>query len=143
VVAIAQAQTLTILRQLDSQGKRTVVLFLLDARLIQATADIGPVIALAEADLSNADLSGASLEGADLSDADLGNADLSGANLDGADLTSANLKDANLSGAEELTDEQLGEVQSLEGATMPNGQKYEDWLKSKGRRENGKSSSPS
>jgi hypothetical protein len=144
VVAIAQAQTLTILRQLDSQGKRTVVLFLLDARLIQATAETGPVIALAEADLSNADLSGASLEGADLSDADLGNADLgnadlSGANLDGVDLTSANLKDANLSGAEGITNEKLEqEADDLDRATMPNGQKYEDWLKSKGRKQNGK-----
>ena len=27
---------------------------------------------------------------------------------------------------------------SLEGATMPNGQKYEDWLKSKDRGEDGK-----
>ena len=26
---------------------------------------------------------------------------------------------------------------ALEGATMPNGQKYEDWLKSKDRGENG------
>jgi hypothetical protein len=130
VVAIAQAQTLTILRQLDSQGKRTVVLFLLDARLIQAPAETGPVIALAEADLSNADLSGASLEGADLSDADLGTAEISGANLDGVDLTSANLKDANLSGAEGITNEKLEQqTHALDRATMPNGQKYEDWRK--------------
>jgi len=27
---------------------------------------------------------------------------------------------------------------SLEGATIPNGQKYEDWLKSKDRAEDGK-----
>jgi len=134
VVAIAQAQTLTTLRQMDSQGKRTVVLFLLDARLIQAPAGSEPVIDLAEANLSNADLSGA--------------------NVDGADLTSANLKDADLSGAEGLTDEQLVEVQSLEGATMPNGQilssddnpdgpTFEEWLKSKGREEDGKNSRPS
>jgi hypothetical protein len=31
----------------------------------------------------------------------------------------------------------------LEGTTTPNGQKYEDWLKSKGRREDGESSGPS
>ena len=29
---------------------------------------------------------------------------------------------------------------SLEGAIMPNGQKYEDWLKSKGRGEDGENS---
>ena len=42
--------------------------------------------------------------------------------LSGADLSGANLYDVadNLSGAD------------LHGATMPNGQKYEDWLKSKG-----------
>jgi Pentapeptide repeats (8 copies) len=119
VVAIAQAQTLATLRQLDSQGKRMVVLFLLDARLIQAPAGTEPVIDLAEADLRNADLSSADLSGADLS-----GADLSGANLDGADLTSANLKDANLSGVEGLTEEQLVDAQSLKGATMPDGQKH-------------------
>jgi hypothetical protein len=32
---------------------------------------------------------------------------------------------------------------SLEGATMPNGQKYEDWLKSKGGGEEGENGSPS
>ncbi len=32
---------------------------------------------------------------------------------------------------------------TLQGATMPNGQKYEDWLKSKGGREDGENSGPS
>jgi hypothetical protein len=32
---------------------------------------------------------------------------------------------------------------SLEGSTMPNGQKYEDWLKSRGRKEDGENSGPS
>jgi uncharacterized protein YjbI with pentapeptide repeats len=60
--------------------------------------------------------------------ADLSEADLSGANLSGADLRSADL-----SFARGWTVEQLTTAHSLEGATMPNGQKYEDWLKSKGR----------
>jgi hypothetical protein len=30
-----------------------------------------------------------------------------------------------------VTEEQLREVESLEGATMPDGRKYEDWLKDK------------
>jgi uncharacterized protein YjbI with pentapeptide repeats len=69
------------------------------------------------------DLSGTNLEGADLS-----NADLSGTNLEGADLTSAYLRYADLSGAEGVTGEQLEQqAKSLKGATMPNGQKYEDW----------------
>jgi uncharacterized protein YjbI with pentapeptide repeats len=111
--------------------------------------------ALEGAALEGADLSGAFLEGADLSGADLtnvdlsnaeelwkkgkepdmwergaglGHADLSGANLSGADLSSANLESANLKGAN-VTDAQLDQARSLKGATMPNGQKYEDWLK--------------
>jgi hypothetical protein len=53
-----------------------------------------------------------------------------------ADLWGANLSGANLSGARGITNEELErQAKSLECATMPNGQKYEDWLKSK---ENGK-----
>ena len=116
---------------------------------------------LERAELQGADLSGAFLEGADLSGADLtdvdlsnaeglweegtalwrrgaglGNADLRGANLSGADLSNANLSNANLKGAN-ITEEQLDQAESLEGATMPNGQKYEDWRKSKGSGEDG------
>jgi hypothetical protein len=48
------------------------------------------------------------------------------------------------SGAIGVTNEE-GEQQaeSLEGATMPNGQKYEDWLRSKGRGEDGENPDPS
>ena len=43
---------------------------------------------------------------------------LDGAHLDGADLTNAR-----------VSEEQLREAESLEGATMPDGQKYEVWLR--------------
>jgi len=91
---------------------------------------------LLDADLSWADLSGASLSGIDLTDANLNSArlagaNLSGANFGGADLSHATLREADLVGAT-VAEEQLDSVASLEGATMPNGQKYEDWLKSKG-----------
>jgi uncharacterized protein YjbI with pentapeptide repeats len=56
------------------------------------------------------------------------------------DLSGANLHRAYLKGAI-LTKEQLTACRSLEGATMPNGQKYEDWLKSRG--EDGKNSGSS
>jgi uncharacterized protein YjbI with pentapeptide repeats len=60
-------------------------------------------------------------------------ADLRGANLSGADLSGADLSGADLRGAKGMTNEELEQqVGSLEGATMPDGQKYEDWLKSKG-----------
>src|SRR5215213_1617751 len=101
------------------------------------------------AHLPNADLSGASLIGADLSDANLFSADLSDANLIGADLSRSVLDNANLSGAvldnanlggaDGITNEELDQkAVSLEGADMPNGQKYEDWLKSELREEDGK-----
>jgi uncharacterized protein YjbI with pentapeptide repeats len=98
---------------------------------------------LAGAHFEGTDLEGAHLQGADLSDANLadvdlsnaeelwkggtdmrergaglGHADLSGANLIGADLSGANLKGAN------VTDEQLAECKSLEGATMPDGARH-------------------
>ena len=55
-------------------------------------------------------------------------ADLQGASLGGALLKGALLEHADLQGAK-VTDEQLADTRSLEGATMPDGQKYEDWLK--------------
>jgi len=82
----------------------------------------------------DADLSDADLSDANLSEADLSYDNLSSANLQGANLTDAVLRGTNLSNAK-VTSEQLAEAKSLEGATMPNGQKYEDWLKDKeGRR---------
>jgi uncharacterized protein YjbI with pentapeptide repeats/membrane protein implicated in regulation of membrane protease activity len=96
---------------------------------------------LSDADLSFANLSG----GADLSDAYLNFANLkyavlSGANLSGANLNHAFLNGAILTGADGITSEELEQqAKTLKGATMPNGQKYEDWLKSKDQEENKKS----
>jgi hypothetical protein len=48
------------------------------------------------------------------------------------DLREADLRGANLFSAEGITNEELEQqAASLEGATMPDGQKYEDWLKDK------------
>jgi uncharacterized protein YjbI with pentapeptide repeats len=82
----------------------------------------------------DADLSDADLSDANLSEADLSYDNLSNANLQGANLTDAVLRGTNLSNAK-VTSEQLAQAKSLEGATMPDDQKYEDWLKDKeGRR---------
>jgi len=81
----------------------------------------GPAI-----NLENAILRGAHLEGANLLNAHLCKADLEGTYLEGTDL-----RGADLSEAKGWTAEQLSAAKSLEGATMPNGQKYEDWLKSR------------
>ncbi len=114
---------------------------------------------LSGADLGGADLGGADLSGADLSEADLRWADLrwadlrsavlSGADLSGADLrwadlggavlssravlSGAELSGADLSGAVlgRTTSELEQQAFSLGEATMPDGKKYEDWLKDK------------
>jgi len=120
-----------------------------------------PVISLGGADLSGADLSAiggglsSHIEGSsrgvyyfggggstDLSGADLSYADLSGTNLRNAHLEEANLQEVNLSGtdlsqesyrrmSEEGVKRLTRQAASLKGATMPNGQKYEEWLKDK------------
>jgi hypothetical protein len=111
---------------------------------------------LSEVNLRKANLRGAELiDGTDLSESHLEEADLRGAILDfdlglsagaryfqqsgsawtvipddpthATHLIGTNLKKANLHNAK-LTNKQLAECASLEGATMPDGQKYEDWL---------------
>jgi uncharacterized protein YjbI with pentapeptide repeats len=136
----------------DLSGADLSNALLLNANLIGADlsgADLSNAL-LDNADLiahlANANLSGANLIGADLSDANLFSADLSDANLIGADLSradlseanlvGANLENANLGGADGITNAELEQqALSLVGADMPNGQKYEDWLKSKGKGE--------
>jgi hypothetical protein len=110
---------------------------------------------LLRANLSHADLRGATLRSATLVQANLSGADLRRADLREADLKGASLRGANLSriiiqsaGLLAEIDAQLGEGLDkdsdeleqrvgeppykepplLQGATMPNGQKYEEWL---------------
>ena len=107
---------------------------------------------LSEAELFNADLTETQLAHADLLDTDLVGADLRGANLNGADLGDADLLRADLSAAR-VTQKQIDQAESLEGTTMPDGQTlksadhpdgptFEEWLKSKGRREDGETTGP-
>jgi uncharacterized protein YjbI with pentapeptide repeats len=119
----------------DLSGADLSDVHLSDAHLNDA--DIGDGTILFNADLSGADLSGANLTGgAHLNDAILSGADLSGANLSGANLSGANLREtylvetnlsdtdlsgANLRDARGVTDKQLLQAKTLEGATMPDG----------------------
>jgi hypothetical protein len=127
---VARLQTLMILRGLRPEHKRSVVEFLYEADLIKKEREtasgsikkVWPII-----DLHSADLSSARLHSIVLCSADFSGANLSGANLSGADLSGADLTDA------KVTAEQLATCESLKGATMPNGQQYEDWLKSRGK----------
>jgi uncharacterized protein YjbI with pentapeptide repeats len=102
---------------------------------------------------TGANLAGADLRGADLTGADLTHATLRGTNLSGAimsgvadisnrgqtKLTLADLTSADLSGVRGIPNEVQGvtneevnlQTPLLQLATMPNGQKYEDWIKDK------------
>jgi hypothetical protein len=129
---LARSQTITVLARLNGPRRGSLIRFL-DAAGLMHAANL--VVGLAGADLRYSHLRRVNLRGADLSGADLREADLSGADLRGADLSGADLY-----GAMGITNEQLQQqAYYLEGATMPNGQKHADWLKSKGREEGGKS----
>jgi hypothetical protein len=141
---LARARTKDVLWKLDLHRKRNLLQFLHEASLIKrenniidlSGADLRSAY-LWKVDLKNADLRGADIKGADLSEADLSEADLRGSMLGGADLREADLSGANLCEAKEWTEDQLTAAH-LEGATMPNGQKYEDWIKDReGRGEDG------
>jgi hypothetical protein len=122
VRAVARTVTLAALRRLNGERKGEAVLFLTEARLLDAKSRR---VNLNGADLMGANLTdsyleGVDLEGTDLTDANLrdailrdanlgdvylGDADLEGANLEGANLEGANLEGANLEGVM-LTDAQ-------------------------------------
>jgi uncharacterized protein YjbI with pentapeptide repeats len=123
---LARARTLTVLSRLDPSRKTAVMQFLVEADLVQRVDGSAPIISLRGANLREVTVF------LTLSRADLSSADLSYANLEEADLTAADLSRADLSGAEGITNEELQkQAKTLKDATMPNGQKYEDWLKDK------------
>jgi len=70
------------------------------------------------------------LNGADPSNIDSSNDHLTPTNLGGADLSNADLSGAYLTGAG-VSEEQLNTCKSLQGATMTDGRKYEEWLRDK------------
>ena len=173
---LARARTLAVLPRLDRARKRSVILFLYEAGLVnknrlvdlkgadlRGTHLLGANLdkaCLSRLDLSKSDLSKAYLFGADLSRsnlfgvnlrnatlrevdlsrsnlsrADLSKSDLSRAKLYRSDLNRANLSNTNLSGADlsraylknaTVTQAQLDKCKSLQGATTPDGQKYQD-----------------
>lgn len=132
----ARARTLAVLSQLDGKHKRTVLLFLREARLINKRwrvregRQIYPcIIGLRNADLSNARLrsiqlistdrkEAVSLEGAILRRADLRCADLEGADLRGADLSSADMRGACLTSADLSDSGETDRPADLRGADL-------------------------
>src|SRR5215218_10333714 len=105
---------------------------------VLAGANLLPYDKTQPAKLNAPDLS----NGADPSDIDPSNDHLKVTNLRGTDLSNADLSGAYLTGTE-VSKEQLDRCKSLKGATMPDGQKYEEWLKSKGSRKGRENSDPS
>jgi type II secretory pathway pseudopilin PulG len=161
---VVQARSEPLLRSLNPTRRFSLILFLSVMGLLERDR---PLVSLAGADLRGIDGRGAPLQGVDLQGADLRDADLRDAslvnadlqrkdelnlnganlsytNLSDADLSNANLSGANLKAATGWNEKQLEQARSLEGATMPNGQKYEDWLKDReGRGEDGENRGPS
>jgi hypothetical protein len=155
VRTLARARTLTVLPMLDGLRKRSVMQFLYEANLIRDHV----VLDLRGANLRGAYLFGANLRGADLRGADLSVlfkmksvADLGKAGIE-TDLGEADLRGANLRGTV-VTEKLLEQAESLEGATMPDGQilksddnpdgpTFEEWLKSKARGKDGENNCPS
>jgi hypothetical protein len=145
-----RARTLAVLERLNPYRKVNVLGFLYESGLIFRPAkEQAPGISVFGADLRSVDMSeddwswidlsgsylngailaktvlgGADLPSTDLTGADLTGADLTGADLTGADLTGADLSDVNLTSAI-VTQEQLAAVESLNGATMPDGSKHD------------------
>lgn len=102
VRTVATARTVTTLRGLSPEHKRSIVRFLNEANLIDKDET---VIDLAGANLTHADLSAIDLGGTDLSHVDLRRADLRDCSLRDADLSYANLNRTNLEdGADEGTE---------------------------------------
>ncbi len=125
---LARIETITTLRRLDGSHKGVIVTFLYASNLIAANSYktsfgdtvVEPVISLQHVNLSEVDLSSEFLQHVDLSftnltKAILSQADLSGAKLDGANLTNADLTNAT------VTQQQLDQVLSCDGATLPKG----------------------
>jgi hypothetical protein len=146
---LARARTIAALDGVSGRRKVRLLEFLSDTQLIRhGPQGELPVISLRFANLSNtplvrrqilsntdldrAELMNANLDNAKLIDTRLPGADLSDADLSDADLSGADLSGAILEGAEGVSCQQTEDAKSLEGATMPNGQKYEDWPAGKG-----------
>src|SRR5215210_3667775 len=143
----AQAQTITVLPDLDPEQKRTVMQFLYQADLINKD---DPRIRLFYADLTSANLKGTdsqenkfvldnvNLRGVNLADADLEYISLTGSNLSyshlvntnlsNADLSDADLNHAELQSARGLTQEQIDEAKGDERTQLPDGfQRPANW----------------
>jgi hypothetical protein len=130
VHTLAQARTSTAILRLDPEHNHSVTRFLIDSGLAtrsEASPRLRRDITLSNAPLRNANLSEVDLSGTDLRGANLSGANLYNADLSGADLSDAYLWRTVLFKAAGITNEELEQqAHTLDGATMPGGQKYEE-----------------
>jgi hypothetical protein len=119
---LAQAQTHTVLPTLNSERKRSVLIFLYKSNLLYPASN--PIVGLAGAELSGANLVEARLEGASLV----------GASLVGANLREANLQGAYLQEAHGLIQEQLEQARGDEATKLPERfERPQSWIQSQGK----------
>lgn len=95
---------------------------------VDLTGSILSQVNLEEAKLKGANLAGSILSHVNLKKANLEKAILTGAMLWYTDMTMANLKGANFKGLRVYSKEQFSKAESLEGAIMPDGRLYEEWI---------------
>jgi uncharacterized protein YjbI with pentapeptide repeats len=152
VRAVMRARTLTVLDRLDPSRKTEVMAFLDEADLVHTSDEHPkPVISLNGADLHYANLENIELTGSKLNEADLHRAYLPSASLRDPSMVFADLRGARLGclnpdqvrwvprectilkGAKMYPDDVNDMVRNayLEGAIMPDGRKYEEWIKDK------------
>src|SRR5215203_4537748 len=110
VYTLAQARTSTVILRLDAEHNASVIRFLSDSGLAWSVSSGGFIVSAVSGVPPPASVSLRR-----------------GMALNGADLSWADLRGADLSGAKGITNEELAQqARNLEGATMPDGQKYED-----------------
>ena len=129
--SVARARTFTALGRLDSSRKRSVMQFLYESGLIYKEGLVykDQIIVVDRWGFKKQIIP----DKGGLVERQYNIVSLEQADLRGADLSGAYLQQTTLNAAKGWTEEQLLEAHTLEGATMPNGQKYEDWLNDKER----------
>lgn len=113
--ALARSRTLAVLQGLDSEGKRGILRFLHDSRLMENDL---PLILLEDADLTEARLTRMSLIYDNLNGARLSGADLSGATFSVLQGTGADLIEAERTGTSLAAFETPTAASSLQGANL-------------------------
>lgn len=100
---LLRSLTQTVLREVDGERKRYIIMFLKDSFFLNSPYQEAPALLkdadLTEANLSKLDLTASNFSGSNLSNANLTHTNFHKSNLSSANLTNANLTNADLRGA--------------------------------------------